>query len=153
MTIDGYLRLPWTIIRSDRDDDGEYIVLEVAELPGFVVACSTKDEVESEFWPALRAFLLSYLDNGDEPPIPAGAGRSGMTTRWTPDLESTNSFPTHVEWEHGQATLTIDGDLMVGGRIRMGKSGKWRLSPSHTIPAEALPRLKQLLDTVLHESP
>ncbi|HET7461861.1 MAG TPA: hypothetical protein VFJ82_11465 [Longimicrobium sp.] len=70
MKLSDYLRLPWTVVRSDHDDDGEYIALHVAELPGFVVAARTADEVEVLFWDALGAFLSSYLESGEEPPVP-----------------------------------------------------------------------------------
>ncbi|MBI4544166.1 MAG: type II toxin-antitoxin system HicB family antitoxin [Gemmatimonadetes bacterium] len=66
-----YLSLPWTIERSERTDDGHYFVLTVAELPGFVVAGRSEEEVEQEFWPALESFIESYLEDGQEPPLPA----------------------------------------------------------------------------------
>jgi hypothetical protein len=70
MTIAEYLRMPWTIVRSVHDDDGEYIALHVQELPGFVVAARTDDELERRFWDAFPEFLESYLVDGDEPPLP-----------------------------------------------------------------------------------
>ena len=65
-----YLALPWSIRRSERNDDGNYTVLTVKELPGFVVA-GTIDEVEAEFWPAMEEFLRSYVEAGEEPPVPS----------------------------------------------------------------------------------
>lgn len=70
MTLAEYLRMPWTIVRSTHDDDGDYAALHVQELPGFVVAARTDDELERLFWDALPAFLESYLQDGEEPPLP-----------------------------------------------------------------------------------
>ena len=70
MSLAEYLRLPWTVERSVHSDDGEYIQLNVRELPGFVVAARTEAEAEREFWPALTAFLQSYADCDEIPPIP-----------------------------------------------------------------------------------
>lgn len=69
-SVDFYLSLPWTIQREERDDDGRYFVLRVVELPGFVVACEDEDELDEMFWPALRAFLESYVKHGETPPLP-----------------------------------------------------------------------------------
>lgn len=71
-----YLSLPWTIERrEERDSEGVYPVLTVAELPGFLVAARTDDELDEMFWPALETFLKSYIEDGEEPPIPARARR------------------------------------------------------------------------------
>lgn len=70
MTLAEYLRMPWTIERSVHDDDGEYVALRVRELPGFVAAGRTDEELEQNFWEALPAFLESYLTNGEQPPLP-----------------------------------------------------------------------------------
>lgn len=67
------LRLPWTVERQVRQDDGEYLVLTIRELEGFVVAGRTDQEVEEAFWPALEEFLESYLETGEEPPVPESA--------------------------------------------------------------------------------
>lgn len=68
-----YLALPWHIQRSEHHDDGDYVALTVEELPGFLVASEDRDELEEMFWPALEGFLRSYIDDGEEPPLPAGA--------------------------------------------------------------------------------
>lgn len=68
-----YLSLPWTIRRSVRNDDGRYFVLTVDELEGFVVTGRTYDELNENFWPALSAFIQSYLEDGEEPPMPEKA--------------------------------------------------------------------------------
>jgi predicted RNase H-like HicB family nuclease len=70
MTLSDYLRMPWTIVRSEYQDDGEYIALHVRELPGFVVAATTENELEQLFWPALSSFISSYLEDGESPPMP-----------------------------------------------------------------------------------
>lgn len=70
-TLEQYLAMPWHIRRVEHDDDGHYASLEIDELPGFVVAARTDDELDREFWPALESFLRSYLDDGEEPPVPA----------------------------------------------------------------------------------
>lgn len=70
MNLSDYLRLPWTVERSDHDDDGEYVALHIHELPGFVVAGRSPEEVDEMFWDALSAFLSSYLEAGEEPPVP-----------------------------------------------------------------------------------
>ncbi len=66
-----YLSLPWHIQRTEHDDDGNYVALTIEELPGFVVASESIPELEAMFWPALEAFLQTYLDDGTEPPLPA----------------------------------------------------------------------------------
>jgi hypothetical protein len=70
MTLSDYLRLPWTVERSEFSDDGDYVVLEIRELPGFVVADRDENNLEREFWPALAAFLKSYTDAGEDVPVP-----------------------------------------------------------------------------------
>ena len=70
MNLSDYLKLPWTVERSDHNDDGEYLSLEIRELPGFVVAARTADEADAVFWEALEAFLRSYTDVGEVPPVP-----------------------------------------------------------------------------------
>lgn len=70
--IERYLQLPWTIELERHTDDGDYIALRVAELPGFIVADRTVEGAEHVFWPALRDFLNSYLEAGETPPTPEG---------------------------------------------------------------------------------
>lgn len=66
-----YLSMPWHVRRKEHDDDGWYASLEIDELPGFVVAARTDDELDRMFWAALQSYLKSYLDDGEEPPLPA----------------------------------------------------------------------------------
>jgi predicted RNase H-like HicB family nuclease len=70
MSLDDYLRMPWTVSRSVHDDDGEYVALQIDELPGFVVAARDENELERLFWEALPPFLESYLSEGETPPLP-----------------------------------------------------------------------------------
>jgi predicted RNase H-like HicB family nuclease len=70
MSLDDYLRMPWTVSRSVHDDDGEYVALHIDELPGFVVAARDENELERLFWEALPPFLESYLSEGETPPLP-----------------------------------------------------------------------------------
>ena len=60
----------WTGPTEVQDPDGTFFELRVAELPDFFVACRTREEVEAEAAEALRAFLQSYLDRDELPPIP-----------------------------------------------------------------------------------
>lgn len=70
MTLSDYLRMPWTVIRSEHHDDGAYIALHIKELPGFVVAARSEAELERLFWDGLEAFISSYLEDGEAPPLP-----------------------------------------------------------------------------------
>lgn len=70
MSLADYLRMPWTVRRSVHCDDGEYVALHIDELPGFVVASADENELEQLFWEALPAFLNSYLEEGETPPLP-----------------------------------------------------------------------------------
>ena len=64
------MRLPWTVRAEPSGDPGE-LVVRVTELPGTVVI-GTKEEIETEFWPALRATFECLLDFEDKIPLPAG---------------------------------------------------------------------------------
>jgi hypothetical protein len=72
MTLRDLLLLPWTW--SDPtfvpDPDGAYWELRIRELPDFFVAAAGRDEVVEEAPRALAAFLQSYLDHGQVPPLP-----------------------------------------------------------------------------------
>ena len=70
--LDFYLSVPWTVRREEHHDDGDYLALTIDELPGFVVASYSETELEGDFWDALEAFLKSYLDDGEPPPLPEG---------------------------------------------------------------------------------
>lgn len=70
-----YLSLPWTLRRSveEYEDGSRELVLEIEELPGFALVADTEAELFLGYRPALELFLRSYLDEGEEPPVPAGA--------------------------------------------------------------------------------
>jgi predicted RNase H-like HicB family nuclease len=81
MTLADYVELPWTVRRTEYDDDGRYVALTVDELPGLVGAGRTNDEAEAAFRDALEAFLRSYLDAGEEPPLPDPARGGAFAAR------------------------------------------------------------------------
>lgn len=90
--IEHYLDLAWTTRDSVRDDDGRYFVRRVEELPGFVVAARSKHELEREYPVALRAFIESYLEDGQEPPLPSETASLTWTGEsWEPATVSSNS--------------------------------------------------------------
>jgi hypothetical protein len=68
--VDSLMRLPWTLVAEQADDAGEYMI-RVKELPGLLVI-GTKQEINDEFWDALRATLESYLEFEDRYELPPG---------------------------------------------------------------------------------
>ena len=97
-----FLSLPWTIKREEHDDDGRYIALTIEELPGFVLASESEEELEAMFWPALRAFLQSYIQHGEQPPVPALA-RKRMAASSTPPTDPVRE----IEWRKGKPHVVI----------------------------------------------
>lgn len=73
MTIDALMNLPWSWVgpREVSEDGQKYWMVEIRELPGFLVAAESRQTVLAEVRAALRAFLESYLEHGEEPPRPA----------------------------------------------------------------------------------
>lgn len=72
MTVDDVVRLPWAW-REPRlvEEDGQaHLEMRIDDLPEFFVAGATEEEVRAEAEPALRAYLASYLENGEVPPLP-----------------------------------------------------------------------------------
>ncbi len=65
------LRAPWTVVADPAAEQGK-TVLRVQELPEFLVVGSTGDDLVNEFWLALGSLLESYLEDGQDPPLPAG---------------------------------------------------------------------------------
>ena len=65
-----YLNLPWTIYSEIRFEKGTYFTFWVKELPGFFATGKTEEEAGRNFWEALECHLLSYLAEGEQPPIP-----------------------------------------------------------------------------------
>ncbi len=70
----------WTIRGpfEDPEGTGAYII-EIDELPGFVVAGETKNAAIGEFLPALATHLQSYFEAGQLIPTPHGS--SGWNPR------------------------------------------------------------------------
>jgi hypothetical protein len=64
------LRAPWTVTSAPAED-GASTVLRIGELPAFVVVGGDPEEVVREFWLALESLLESYIDAGEEPPLPS----------------------------------------------------------------------------------
>jgi predicted RNase H-like HicB family nuclease len=72
MTLQEMLLLPWTwseVGRQVTDGVDEYL-RTIDELPGFFVAAASPDELYEEMAPALEAYLQSFVDRDEEPPLP-----------------------------------------------------------------------------------
>lgn len=99
------LRLPWTVTSEPADDPGEFIV-RVAELPGMIVVGSA-EEIDAEFWDALRTTILCYLEAGEDVPLPAKA----------------NGYP----WERRKTPRAQDL-----GIIQVDRSNRWKMRTGDT---------------------
>ena len=87
--VDYYLALPWTVRVEHRTDDGEYLALFVDELEGFVVTGRTPEEVNEGYWDGLEFFLQSFLDDGNEIPLPEGVACQPVIVEevvWAPSV-------------------------------------------------------------------
>lgn len=74
MTMADLLRLSWGWsgpALAEEPGCDPHFELRIAELPDFFVAGRSREEVLAASQPALKAFLQSYLDHGEEPPLPA----------------------------------------------------------------------------------
>lgn len=71
MTLDDLLRARWSIRIETRNDDGFYFVATVDELPGLVATGATSQELGQSLREALESHLRSFIDAGEEPPMPA----------------------------------------------------------------------------------
>ena len=74
MELNKLTHLPWgwqgpTEVRQP--GTASYFEIRIRELPDFFVAGATREEALAQSGPALRAFLQSYVDNGEIPPLPA----------------------------------------------------------------------------------
>jgi len=71
-TLDQLVAMRWTWHgpRQVESDGSLHWELTIEELPDFFVAATTYDEVIAELRPGLRAFLQSYLERGQTPPLP-----------------------------------------------------------------------------------
>lgn len=74
MTARQMARLPWTfkgpVFMQPRLDE-TFFELRITELPDFFLAGVSVEAVLNELPAALEAFLQSYLDAGEDPPLPA----------------------------------------------------------------------------------
>ena len=70
--LNSLLAMGWTYLGPTRvQDEGDaWWEIRIGELPDFFVAGRNRTEVLQELRPALTAFLSSYLEAGDEVPIP-----------------------------------------------------------------------------------
>jgi hypothetical protein len=73
LTMDQMLRLPWgwrgpVEVRAPEGD--VHFELRIQELPDFFLAAPTRDQVLAECVEALGAFLQSYADHQEVPPLP-----------------------------------------------------------------------------------
>ena len=75
MTLDELLRLPWSWSGPTEVTEGgdTHFEVRIAELPEFYAAGATKEEAMEAANPSLRAYLLSFLENNEMPPLPAQA--------------------------------------------------------------------------------
>jgi hypothetical protein len=82
MTLKEMLSLPWTWQGPNHvvDGDGERWELTIAELQDFFLVGETSDELLNEAWPALVAYLRSYSDRGEDPPMPSDRLRTWHVT-------------------------------------------------------------------------
>ncbi len=73
MTLAEMLHLSWgwqgpLEVREPNEDP--HFEIRVAELPEFFAAGRTREEALAAAGPALAAFLKSYVEAGEEPPLP-----------------------------------------------------------------------------------
>lgn len=73
MTLAEIVRLGWSWRGPKRvttPDGTVFYEMRIAELPDFYLAAPDYEGVMIELRPALGAFIASYLDRGDDPPLP-----------------------------------------------------------------------------------
>jgi len=73
LTLEQVVSLPWKWLGPTRvEGEGDvHWELRIAELPDFLLAGENHEEVLQQLRPALRAYLRSYLDRGQQPPLPS----------------------------------------------------------------------------------
>lgn len=69
LSIEEYLRMPWTVRVSRNEEDG-YLVARVVELPDVIATGVDEKELEGAFRDSLRASIECYLHFGDAVPTP-----------------------------------------------------------------------------------
>jgi len=87
LTAKDYVALPWKWDGPTQCSDGSgatWYEVRVAELPDFLVAGATQEEVLADVAEALEAFIASYLDRGENPPLPDLVLAAGGTAALTP---------------------------------------------------------------------
>ena len=79
--VDELLKLPWTWIGPIRvEEDGRVqYEIRIDELPEFIVAARRKKQAIDEAVPALRAYLESFVEHGETPPLPRVSGEWQVT--------------------------------------------------------------------------
>lgn len=72
MTIEELMAQPWSWVGPTKvTDQGQtHWELRIRELPDFFVAGETAPEALTEATEALRSFLMSYVEVGEQPPLP-----------------------------------------------------------------------------------
>ena len=72
-TLQELMTMPWTWLGPNKVVEGKktHWELRIRELPDFLVAGRTEKEVRTEAAAALEAFLASYVEAGERPPLPA----------------------------------------------------------------------------------
>lgn len=72
LSINEMTRLPWTWEGPLKvlEDGATHYELRIRELPDFFLAAESESELMRELKPAMRAFLQSYLERGEQPPLP-----------------------------------------------------------------------------------
>ncbi len=70
--LEDLMQQPWTWIgpRFVQDPAGDHFEMRIAELPDFFVAGDSAEEIKREAPDALRAFLGSFVSEGELPPLP-----------------------------------------------------------------------------------
>lgn len=97
-------RLGWTWQGPVEVQDpvtGPHFEIRIRELPEYFAAGATREEAMVAAVPALRAFLQSYLDNGEQPPMPADARPAWVVRKMT--MPPQRTIPTIKQ---SGATLT-----------------------------------------------
>lgn len=91
LTVPQMARLPWTFqgprFMQPRPDE-TYFELRIAELPDFFIAGESVEEVLNGLPSALHAFLQSYVDAGETPPLPQDRSRWQVTRPDAPHVRT-----------------------------------------------------------------
>ncbi len=87
LTASDYVALPWQWVGPVRQGDasgGTSYEIRVRELPDFLVAGASPEAVLADVAEALEAFIASYLDRGETPPLPESIRRADGRTAVIP---------------------------------------------------------------------